>query len=103
MAKEKIKYIDDTEVEVEINRLGFRKATQIAKRHIPIDALTINKQTDEITVKGNIDLIGMSESCLETIEGLNLDKIDGETAKDLFKRYFEKDVMAGLGQGGNPN
>lgn len=103
MVKETIKFMDGTEKEFEFNRLGFRKAMQIAKSHIPIRDLTINKETEDITIKGDVDLFGMSISCLETIEGLDLDFIDSTEAKRVYSKHFEKDVMVGLGQGGNPN
>jgi len=101
--KEKVTYLDGSIVDLEVNRIGFRRANQIAKKHIPINNLTINKDSNDINIKGDIDLFGMAESCLETIEGLDLEKIDSAEARRLYSKYFEKDVMAGLGQGGNPN
>ena len=107
MGKEKVKLIDGTEKEVEIHRLGFRAANKIAKKHLPINDLTFNKQTDDITIKGDIDLFGMAESCMDTIKDLkdelDKDQIASEEANRIYKKFFEKDVMAGLGQGGNPN
>lgn len=102
MAKETVTLIDDTKVEVEINRLGFRTANKIARKHIPINNLTFNKD-NTVTIQGDIDLLGMSESCLETIQGLDLDKLDGNEAVRLYEKYFKKDVMAGLGSTSNPN
>jgi len=99
--KETIKYIDETEIEVDIHKLGFRKAMQIAKTHLPINDLTFGKD-DTMNIKGDIDLFGMAVSCLETVKGLDLDKIDSEEATKLYKKYFEKDIMMTLGQGGNP-
>lgn len=109
MAKEKIKLLDEREIEVDIFRIGGRAAIQIAKKHIPIDSLKLNKQTDDITINGKVDLFGMQDSALETIKDPEFrkedeaDNISGEERTRIFKKYFEKDVMAGLGQGGNPN
>lgn len=109
MAKEKIKTLDEREIEVEIHRIGGRAAIQIAKNHIPIDSLTMNKQTDDITINGNVDLFGMQDSALATIKDPvfrkedDADNLSGEERTRIYKKYFEKDVMAGLGQGGNPN
>lgn len=102
MAKETVKYIDGTTAEVEIFQLGFRKANQIAKSHIPINSLSIDKNTDQIELKGDIDFISISLSCLETIPGLDLDKLDEEEGYRLYKKYFEKGVMSCI-SGGNPN
>jgi len=102
MGKETVKYVDGTEVEVEVNRLGYRKAIGIARKHIPINELSFGKD-ESVTIKGDIDMMGMSISCLETIKGLDVDKIEGFEAKRIYKEYFEKDVMSGLTQGGNPN
>lgn len=109
MVMEKVILLDDSVIEVEINRIGGRKAIQIAKNHLPIDAIKINKQTDDIVINGNIDLFGMQDSALETItdekfkKADNDDLISGEERTRIYKKYFEKDVMSGLGQGGNPN
>ena len=62
MAKEKVTLIDGTIKEVEINRLGFRKATQIAKNHLPINSLTMNKQTDDITINSNFCSLSTSSN-----------------------------------------
>lgn len=102
MVKEEITLLDDTKVEYEVKRFGFRKAMQVAKLHIPINDLTFNKD-GSMSLKGDIDLFGLSESCLETIEGLDLDNISSEEATRVYKIYFEKDVMSSLGQGGSPN
>lgn len=96
MVKETIIDINGNEVEIEVFRLGFRKANAIAKKHIPINSLTMGKD-DKITINGDIDLFGMAESCLSEIKGLDLDKISSEEANRIYKKYFEKDVMAGLG------
>ena len=75
--KETVQYIDETSVEVEINRLGFRQATQIAKKHIPIKDLSFSKDdngNDVINIKGDIDMMGMMETVLLTVKGLDLDK-----------------------------
>lgn len=101
MVKEKIKYLDGTEAEVEIQRLGFRKANQIAKKHIPINDLTFGKNED-MTIRGDIDLLGLVGSCLETVSGLDLDKLEAAEGNRIFQTYFQKDVMGSLGQGGNP-
>lgn len=100
--KEKVKYIDETEVEINIHKLGFRKAMQIAKTHLPINDLTFGKD-DTMNIKGNIDLFGMSVACLETVKELDLDRLDSQEAIRIYKKYFEKDIMMSLGQGGNPN
>lgn len=102
MVKQTVTYIDGSSVEVEVSRLGFRKANQIARKHIPINDLTFNKN-DDITIRGDIDMLGMVVSCLETIPGLDLDKLDAADANKLFKDFFQKDVMGSLGQGGSPN
>lgn len=109
MTIEKIQLMDEKEIEVNIYRIGGRKAMQIAKNHIPIDSLTMNKETDDITINGKVDLFGMQDSALDTIndpvfqkENLD-DNISGEERSRIYKKYFEKDIMAGLGQGGSPN
>ena len=103
MVKEKVKYIDGTEHEFDVNRLGFRKANNIAKKHIPINNLTFGKDKS-VSIHGDIDLIGLRESCLATIVKLDLDKLDAEEAARLYSKYFEKDVMNSIGQGNtNPN
>jgi len=103
MTAETVQYIDGTTVTVEVNRLGFRRSTQIARKHIPINSLTVSKADNSMTITGNIDLAGISESCLATIPGLDLDKLDGKDAARLYKTYFEADVMGSLGQSANPN
>jgi hypothetical protein len=103
MAVETVKYIDGTEHTIDVNRLGFRRANQIAKKHIPISSLAFAKDGSSITISGDIDLIGLTASCLETVSGLDLDKLDGDDANRIFKKYFEKDVMGSLGQGADPN
>jgi hypothetical protein len=103
MVKETVKYIDGTTADVDVARLGFRKANQIARKHIPINSLSFGKDSDAMTIHGDIDLMGMIVSCLETISGLDLDKLEAEEANRLFKSYFQKDVIGSLGQGGNPN
>jgi hypothetical protein len=55
-----------------------------------------------VSIKGDIDLLGMVAACLETVVGLDLDKVDSESANRIYKAYFEKDVMGSLGQG-SPN
>lgn len=95
--KETVKYIDGTEKEVEFTRLGFRKANQIAKKHIPINNLSFGED-GSTTIKGDIDMIGMVATCLETIPGLDLDKLDAADGNRLYKAHFEKDVMGSLGQ-----
>ena len=102
MVREKVKYLDGTEVEIEIERLGFRKANQLARKHIPINDLTFGKD-ESVSIKGDIDLLGMTSSCLELIKGLDLDKLEGSEGNRIYKEYFEKDLMSSLGQGGNPN
>lgn len=102
MVKEKVKYIDGTDVEVEVSRLGFRKANQVSRKHIPINDLSFAKD-GAVSIKGDIDMLGMIETCLATIPSLDLDKLDTEDATRLYKKYFEKDVMGSLGQGSNPN
>ena len=110
MTAETVQYIDGTTVTVEVNRLGFRRSTQIARKHIqiarkhiPINSLTVSKADNSMTITGNIDLAAISESCLATIPGLDLDKLDGKDAARLYKTYFEADVMGSLGQSANPN
>ena len=79
---------------------------KLARKHIPINDLSFAKDAkgeDIISIKGDIDLLGMSEAALETISGLDLDKIDGSEGSRIYKKYFEKDLMSSLGQGGNPN
>jgi hypothetical protein len=102
MAKETVKYIDGTEHEVEVGRLGFRKANLLARKFIPINNLTFGEDKS-VSIKGDIDLLGMVAACLETIQGLDLDKLESESANKLYKTYFEKDVMGSLGQGSSPN
>lgn len=97
---ETVKYIDGSEHDVEVKRLGFRKANQITKKHIPINDLSFGKD-GTISIKGDIDMIGMIESCLETVKDLDLDKVESVEANRLYKKYFDKDVMGSLGQG-NP-
>ena len=55
-----------------------------------------------MSLRGDVDLFGLSESCLETITGLDLDKLTPAEAQRIYKTYFEKDIMGSLGQGGNP-
>jgi hypothetical protein len=100
--EETVKYNDGTEVTVEIYSLGFRKATQIGRKHLPINDLTFGKD-DTMNIKGDIDLFGMALSCLETVIGIDLDKITAEEGNRIYKKYFEKDVLMTLGKGGNPN
>lgn len=103
MAAETVKYIDGTEHTIEVSRLGYRKANQIAKKHIPISSLSFAKDGNSITIAGDMDLFGMTDSCLSTISGLDLEKLEGDDATRLFQKYFQKDVMGSLGQGADPN
>lgn len=98
---EKIKYTDEKEYEFEVYRLGFRKALQIARKHIPINEVRFNTD-NSYSIKGDIDIIGLKASCLETINGLDLDKMLPEEADRIYSKYFEKDIMRGMGKGGSP-
>lgn len=106
MVKEIVKYIDGTEHEIDVKRLGFRKTNHISRKFIPIKDLSFAKDernNDIVSIKGDIDLMGMSVECLSTIDGLDLDKLESSDADRIYKKYFEKDLMSGLSQGGNPN
>lgn len=98
----KIKYLDETEKEFEVKRFGYIKALQVAKKHIPINDLTLHKD-GSVSLKGDVDFIGLGETCLKSIDGLDLNAISGEEANRVYKLCFEKDIMAAIGQGGNPN
>lgn len=98
----KVKFVDGTDKEFDVKRFGYLKAVQIAKKHIPINDLTFNKD-GSISLKGDIDFIGLAETCLKTIDGLDLNIMDAEEANRVYKLCFEKDIMASIGQGGNPN
>lgn len=100
--KEKIKYIDDTEVEVDIYQLGCRKVDQLADAHLPMKELTFGKD-DSMTIKGDINMFGLSTACVETIKGIDINKISKAEVVRIYKKYFEKDIMVSLGKGGNPN
>ncbi|MBW6469610.1 MAG: hypothetical protein K0A90_00130 [Methanosarcinaceae archaeon] len=102
MVKEIVKYIDGTTVDVEVSRLGFRRANQVAKKHIPINDLSFGKD-GSVSIRGDIDVLGMIETCLETVKGIDLDKLEGADATRIYKKYFEKDVMGSLGGAGDPN
>ena len=99
--KETVYLIDDTTQEIEVFSLGFRKAMQIAKNHIPIDGLT-NHADGSSTYNGSFDVFGLQLSSLETIKGLDLDKLKPEEGTRLYKKYFEKSIQMALGQGGDP-
>lgn len=102
MSKEKVNYVDGTEVEIEVARLGFRKANALARKHIPINDLTFGEDKS-VSIRGDLDLLGMVVACLETIPNLDLDKLESADATKIYKKYFEKDVMGSLGQGKDPN
>lgn len=102
MVKEKVKYIDGTVKEIEVKRLGFRSANQLAKKYIPINNLSF-AEDGTVTIHGDIDMLGLAEECLKTIEGLDLDKLDSIDANRIYKTYFEKDVMSGFTSNNNPN
>lgn len=100
--KETIKLLDDTEIEVEIYRLSARKVDQLADSHLPMKELTFGKD-DTMTIKGDINMFGISTACVETIKGIDVDKISKQEVVRIYKKHFEKDIMVSLGKGGNPN
>ncbi len=102
MAKETVEYIDGTTVELEVYHLGYRKASQIAIKNFPIDKMTRSENGDE-SMSGKFSPAEAQLEAIETIKGIDIDKLKGEEAARLYKEYFQKEVMSAVGQGGNPN
>jgi predicted DNA-binding antitoxin AbrB/MazE fold protein len=102
MVLEKVKYNDGTEVEVNITSLGFRKAMQLMSKYIPLEGIKQNKD-GSVEMNGSLKLFELQVACLETIEGLDIDKVDITEGKRIYNKYFEESISMAMGQGGNPN
>lgn len=103
--KETIKYIDETEVELNIYSLPFRKSLQLIDNYLPLSEL---KQDDKgnAVIPDSYDkkkIFLLMEECVKTIKDIDIEKISGQEVGRLYKKYFEKDLMMGMGKGGNPN
>jgi len=102
MAKEKIKYHNGEEVEVDVHHLGYRRANQIAEDYFPMDKMTQHANGDE-SMSGNFKIAAARRVALESIKELDLDKLQAVEAARIYNKYFDKEIMAAIGKGSDPN
>lgn len=103
--KEKVKYVDETEIEFEVYSLSYRKVRQLIDKYIPIDRIKIDSNKNPVLpddFKAS-SLFNLMEECICTIKGIDLDKIHAEEIGRIYQKYFEKSIMMGLGGKGDPN
>jgi len=107
MVKENVKLYDGTEKEIEIVRLSPRKAYALVDTHFKLDTLKANgSMSDGFEIKGNLNgLISIKIPVLENSPELKaiLDDLDTTEIDRLYTKFYEQQIYAVLGSGGNPN
>jgi len=103
--KEKITYCDETVVELDVYSMPFRKSLKLINEYIPIDKLEQDDKGNPILPKDydKKKIFLLMEECVKTIKGIDIENLSGSEIGRLYKKYFEKDLIMGMGKSGNPN
>lgn len=103
--KVKISYVDETSVELDVYSMPFRKSLKLIEDYLPLDKLKQDENGNPV-IPDDYDkkkIFLLMEECVKTIKGIDIEKISGQEMGRLYKEYFEKDLMMGMGKGGRPN
>lgn len=92
MAMEKVKLIDDSEVEMMCKHLTGRRAFQIGPQVLKITGLKASKGEDDFSA--NCEVNSAVDLCWEyiVVENPNRDKVCVEDMQKIYEKYAKKDI-----------